>query len=190
MSAFIKQALFTTLILFGYYLYTHYAPKPTAPVVLSNTYEEVHKRYFIKYPADWIYTTLDDGSVIFSGPKGSDSFFTLVKIERLTASNLGTEKISIIDLAKDFIEQASQRGRILWFDFASLPSDPKRFRGVSVTVSYPYNGKQFKKIQYIIAQDSSQKEYYLWSYTAVEQYYNLSLPTINAMFNSWVIQSN
>ena len=188
MKALIKGILLAVFLLFIYNLYSKYTN--TKSVFLGNTYEQENKLYTLKFPDNWIYTNQDDGSVIFSGPKGSYSFFTLVKIERLTAASLGTNKVSTVDLVRSFTDQVSTRGKVLSFGNTSLPSDPKHFKGMHVTATYPYNGKTFKKTQYFIARDGSQTVYYLWSYTAVEEFYDRSLPIINAMFDSWVIRGD
>ncbi|RUR05776.1 hypothetical protein [Legionella sp. km772] len=186
MKALIKGILFFIFVLIFYHICDYFLGKQ--PVFLSNTYQQANNIYTLKYPYDWLYTSTDKAGVIFSGPKDTPAFFTVIKIELLTANQLGNQAVSISDLVKDYTEQLSKQGKVIDFGNLALPSDPEHIKGMYVTILYQYNGNEFKKTQYFLARDSSQKEFYLWSYTALEKDYDLSLPTAQAMFDSWIIR--
>lgn len=192
MKAIIQVILLGLLCVMSYSFYNKHIKYTQKTLIkaleLSKKFTESNDLYSIKYPESWIYSTPEEYSVIFSGPKESNSFFTLVKIDVLTLKdmNMGSNFLRVSDLVNDLMGELGHHGKTLSFGNIVLPSNPN-FKGMSVTMEYHYNGKDYKKIQRIIEGYTPSNKYYLWDYTAVKEYYELSLPIAEAMYDSWII---
>lgn len=160
----------------------------TSVKTLENTYEQPNGYYTIKYPKDWIYGSSEKEGVLFSGPKSSPSFNTLVKIVVMSSSDPGNHYYSTHDVLEDIKRQLSGHGKLISTGNVKLQTNPTRFKGEYVLLTYTYRNIAFKQIQCVIAPVELKNTFYLLSYTAHANLFDSRLPIFMGMLDSWVIK--
>lgn len=158
--------------------------------LLPNVYEDNSNKFSIKYPADWEHEQPDQGSIVFSGKKGIPSYYSTVTIQLVPTKKAGgvyeNTKAAIDNLKKQIFEQATDV-KILDEGPIELPQNPNKFHGEYFIVTYTYQGKSLKKMQFILSSDDG-SDFYAWGFTSpVEQYAN-DLFIAKAMYESWTIE--
>jgi hypothetical protein len=153
------------------------------------TYKEPEGKYSIQYPDNWYFDQADKTSVLFSGKKGSPSYYATVTIQALpmkTAGGVYANINEIIDDLKGQINEQTTDTKFLKEGDIELPKDPSKYKGKYFEVTYTYKGEAMRKMQYIIIQPDGLVAY-SWGYTTPADIYEKDLPVAQAMFESWII---
>lgn len=162
---------------------------PSKPVA-NLTYTEPADAYTILYPDNWYSDQADKTSVMFSGKKGSPSYYSTVTIQMLPMKKLGGIYVSVADIVKDLKDQINEKTtnvKYLEQGKTALPSNPKDFIGEYFVVTYSYKGESMKKMQYIIIKPDGSAAF-SWGYTTPADLYDADLPVAKMMLDSWKIK--
>jgi TM2 domain-containing membrane protein YozV len=156
---------------------------------LSNVYEDKSNKYSIKYPDDWKYENTEKGTVLFRGKEGTPSYYTTINIQTILAKKSGGKFSNTKELVDDLkmqLSKASFKAKILKQGELKLSTNLKRFHGEYLIFTYNYNKIAFKQIQFVIFRDD-ETALYTWAYTAPAKIFNMNLPIVKAMYQSWSI---
>lgn len=152
------------------------------------TFEDNAAKYSIQYPGDWYYEQPDKTSVLFSGKKGSPSYYSTVTIQILPMKKNGGIYNSVKDIVADLKGQIKSKTTDVKFiseGAIKLPQNPE-FTGQYFEVTYTYKGETMQKMQYIIIRPDG-KSAYSWGYTTPADRYQSDLANAQAMYDSWLI---
>lgn len=158
--------------------------------VENLTYTEPGNSYTIQYPGNWYFDQSDKTSVMFSGKKGSPSYYATVTIQTLPMKKTGGIYGSVKDIVKDLKGQINEKTtnvRFLEEGKAELPKNKKEFIGQYFVVTYTYKGESMKKMQLIIIRPDGSAAY-SWGYTTPADLYGNDLPVAKMMYESWEIK--
>lgn len=157
---------------------------------LLNAYEDQHNKFSIKYPADWEIARVEKNAVIFGGKKGTPSYYSTVSIEFVPTKKAGGVYENIKDAANSIKKQRREHVadvKILDEGSIEVSQNAKKFHGEYFIASYTYNGKQYKKMQFIITKEGG-SIMYSWVFTSPIQQYANDLSKAKAMYESWSIE--
>lgn len=163
--------------------------KDPAKPVENLTYTEPRDAYTIMYPDNWYFDQADKASVMFSGKKGSPSYYATVTIQMLPMKKAGGMYASVKDIVKDLKDQIGEKTtnvKYLEQGNVGLPKNPKEYIGEYFVVTYTYKGESMKKMQYIIIKPDGSAAF-SWGYTTPADLYDADLPVAKMMFDSWQI---
>jgi hypothetical protein len=157
---------------------------------LTNTYDNKDSRYLMKYPASWEYEKAGDGTVIFSGKRGSSSYFSTVNIQTVLTKKTGGDFSTVKEFMADIKHQAmTQSPGVKFYESGPIVITEKngtKDKGEYTIFSYQYKGKAFKQWQIVVLRSDGQV-FYAWAYTSpLSQYPNDQVVAKN-MLDSWVI---
>ncbi len=157
---------------------------------LLNLYDDKSAKYSIKYPANWEYEKSDKGTIIFSGKKGTPSFYSTVNIQTILSKKAGGKYSTIEELLASLKKQISENAsndKVVAQGQIELPQNSKRLHGKYLIFTYTYRNQNFKQMQFVISRDDDQA-LYAWAYTSPIEQYNADLSTAKAMYESWIIK--
>lgn len=160
-----------------------------APVTL-NTYDNKDSRYSMQYPSNWQYERAGDGTVVFSGKRGTDSFFSTVNIQTVLSKKNGGDFSSVKQFMIDIKHQALTQSPGVKFlengPFTIKEKNGTQDEGEYLIFTYKYKGKEFKQWQIVVLRNDGQV-FYAWAYTSPVAQYANDLATAKAMLTSWMI---
>ncbi len=153
-------------------------------------YENVDSRYTIDYPANWDVDASEKGTVIFSGPKNTPSFYSTINIQTVLTKNSGGEYKTIKLFMDDIKHQAmAQSPNTKFLESGSFNvKDVKGIdlKGAYMLFTYSYKNVVFKQWQIVVLRNDNQV-FYAWAYTSPMDQYTNDLPTAKRMLASWAI---
>lgn len=162
----------------------------SGPGDLSQVYDNQDSHYAIKYPANWEYDTSSRGTVIFSGKRGTASYFSTVNIQTVLAKKTGGDFSTVDQFVKDLKKQASGLSAKVNFieegPIEFTEADGKKAKGQFLIFTYNYKGMIFKQWQVVILRNDGQV-FYAWAYTSPAEQYDRDVAVAKAMLNSWSI---
>ena len=144
--------------------------------------------YSINYPVDWSYEQVAPNAILFSGKKGTTSYYSTVSI--IAASTKAGGKVTVKSAVNILKKQISTRYKDVKFiktGEVELPQNPKQIRGEYFVVTYNYKGVTIKNMQFILSKGDG-KMIYIWGYAAPAKLYDNDLPVAKAMYESWSIK--
>lgn len=161
----------------------------TDDIDLPNIYENKADKYSIRYPANWEYEKVSQDEIMFSGKKGTPSYYATVSIEILSTKAEGGTYSTVDEAIADLKHQIKSldKGHV-------LDEGPVKFSqqgetaitGQYLAYSYNYKGHPIKKAQFIVPSIDG-KIFYSWVYTADPEQFKADLPVAKAMFASWTL---
>lgn len=166
------------------------ATKPDGKMPDKLTYQDNSAKYTIQYPGDWYYEQPDKISVLFSGKKGSPSYYTTVTIQTLPMKKAGGIYNNVKEIIADLKNQINTKTTNVKYiseGAAKLPQNPKDYTGQYFEVSYTYKGENMQKLQYVLMRPDGSAAY-SWGYTTPADRYDTDLSNAQAMYDSWVIK--
>lgn len=165
------------------------APADTGPVTL-NTYDNKESRYTLEYPSNWEYEKAGDGTIIFSGKRGSNSYFSTVNIQTVLSKKNGGDFSTVKEFMTDIKSQAmSQSPGTKFLESGTTTVTEKngqKDKGEYTIFTYKYKGKEFKQWQVVVLRHDGQV-FYAWAYTSPVSQYPNDLAVAKTMLESWVI---
>ncbi len=164
-------------------------PATTDSIALSKTYQDTASKFTIKYPADWELDQANPAVVMFRKPQ-EGSGFANVNVQIVLTKQSGG-KYADID---EFLTSIETQGKARFTDFKTiaensetLPSDPDKIKGKSITFTYKQDGTEIKQLQIILLSEDG-KHFYMWGLTSTSDQYDKNLPVSDAMMDSWVFK--
>lgn len=153
------------------------------------TYADKHGKYSVTYPGNWYYEKPDDHTAMFSGKRGTPSYYSTITIQWLPMKKAGgvygDAKEIVADL-KGQIQNNTAKVKYLMEGDAELPKNDK-FHGQYFEVTYIYKGESMKKMQYVLISPDGNTGY-SFGYTTRAGLYDANLPVAKAMYESWDIK--
>ena len=167
------------------------ATTTASEVALTQSYVNKESRYSIKYPADWEYERKDNASIVFSGKKGTPTYYSTVNIQVIMSKKTGGKYETADELLDSIKNQATEQSTNVKFLTESTVTVPataahKKLEGRYVVMTYTYKGQDFKQIQYVIPRESGEV-FYCLAYTAPRDRYEADYPIAEAMLDSWSV---
>jgi len=161
-------------------------PKPATPIKPKATASDGPQRfaepgfgYTMPYPPNWVYEKPSQWTVVFSGPKGTDSYYSTVTVQNLQAATYPTMDAVVADL-KAQLKASGKKHR--WHH--TLPylhmDDAGNIQGKQFTMEY-WEGKEKLRRSGILIPRPEFGVYHYWSYTAPEALWGESLDLAEAM---------
>jgi len=135
----------------------------------AKLFQEPGFGFTMTYPKNWSYEKPSSWTVVFSGPKGTDSYYTTVTIQNLSTQSYPDMDAVIADL-KEQLKSSGKKHR--WF--STLPflyiGDAGNVLGKQFTLEY-WEGKEKLRRTGILIPRPAEGIYHYWSYTAPEALY-------------------
>lgn len=162
----------------------------TAPQKLTKKYDSTESRYTIQYPSSWEYEVTNDGTVIFSGRRGSPAYFSTVNIQTVLTLKSGGDFKTVAAFMADIKQQAkNQSPNVKFLEQGPIQLFDKgigKEKGEYAIFTYRFKGQDFKQWQVVVLRDDGQV-FYAWAYTAPVKQYDDNVAVAKAMLESWVI---
>lgn len=160
------------------------------PGALTKKYDNQDSRYTMSYPATWEYEKSGDGTIIFSGKRGSPAYFSTVNIQTVLTKKSGGDFSTVKQFMADIKLQAKTQSPDVKF-LESGPIDLGEKSGIKekgeyTVFTYRYKDQEFKQWQIVVLRDDGQV-FYAWAYTAPIKQYPDSEDIAKAMLDTWVI---
>lgn len=159
----------------------------------ANNAETIqHNGYEIKYPKAWKAHIGDEGVVSFAYQIPDTKTLIKANIQTIYTKAGGGKYKNVKDLMDDFLIQAprhSQHAKL--FDRKPIvlagPNDTN-ISGEQITLTFKEDKQEYKQWQ-IMMMSRDGKLFQAFAYRAPVQYFDEYLPGVNAMLESWVIES-
>ncbi len=156
---------------------------------LDNLFQEKGFGYTIQYPSDWIYTKSSSYIVVFSGPEGTDAFYSTVSIQNVASIKRGGKYENINSFIADLKNQlvaGAKNTKIYNEKPLMYEKNWIKLIGEEFIAEYMRQGEHFKQWIVVVKRENGEI-FYGWFYTAPKNIYNAFLPLAKAMLDSWTI---
>jgi|GEM_PF-1448875 len=157
---------------------TQKPPKPT-DAGGPQRFAEPGFGYTMPYPPNWVYEKPSRWTAVFSGPKGTDAYYTTVTVQNLSAKTYADMNAVVADL-KAQLKASGKKHR--WHN--TLPylhmDDAGNVQGKQFTMEY-WEGKEKLRRTGVLIPRLEQGVYHYFSYTAPEALYGESHDLAEAM---------
>ena len=157
------------------------------PGTLSKTFAEPGFGYTMPYPDNWHYAKEKPWTVVFSGANGTDSYFTTVTVQNISAQEYPDMQAVIADL-KSQLEQGASPSRWLTTLAYLHMDDGGNVIGKQFLMEFTLQGEKMRRIGVLIPRDKLGL-YHYWSYTAPVALYNSNLALAEKIRNGIVLTS-
>ena len=116
---------------------------------LTQFFSEPWAGYQIKYPAAWSYEKPDRVTVVFSGPKNTEDYFTTVSIQNVASVKMGgnhPDMSSLLaNLKRQFTDMDPQARFFNESSFSFTSEDRTPVQAVTFGVTYLMKGKKYQQ---------------------------------------------
>jgi hypothetical protein len=157
---------------------------------MTKVYDNADSRYTLNYSPLWEYEKTSDGTIIFSGKRGTPAFYSTVNIQTVLSTKTGGDFSRVNQFMADIKHQAvSQSAAVKFLENGPVEITEKngaKDKGSYTVFTYQYKGKVFKQWQVVILRND-QQVFYAWAYTSPLDQYESDLMVAKAMFASWTI---
>lgn len=160
-------------------------------VELTNRFEDLTLGYSINYRGDWFYEKPDGQTVIFSGKKETDAYYSTLQIRNISSKNYGkgdnAAVILVDDLKNQFLnsDESGVVSETQNFDFTVEKGE--KIKGYMFVAEYIFKNIAYRQWQLVIPRADGQLFYNI-SYTSSKDDYERYLPIIKAMIGSLEIK--
>jgi len=151
----------------------------------NNTFTEPGYGYTISYPQHWIYEKDDSNSVIFSGPEGTDEYYTTVTVQTLFSTEAGGNYSNLDDIYQELYDQFDEMNGI--FDLYEEDTHPYkgiRYPMIVFDTIYRLDGEDFW--QYVILFERDQHAFHAVYYTVPLELIELSTDVFTEMLETFI----
>lgn len=165
------------------------ASAATSQMSGNMRYTDNGGNFSIEYPSDWYHEEPDKSTVMFSGRKGSPSYYSTVTIQMLTMKKAGGLYRSVDEIVTDLKNQIKEKTTDVKYISEGKVTLPKnsKYAGQYFEVTYTYKGRAMQKIQYVMQKPDGSVAY-SWGYTTPADRYKIDFPIAAAMYKSWEIK--
>jgi len=160
-------------------------------VELTSRFEDSTLGYLINYRGDWFYEKPDGQTVIFSGKKETEAYYSTLQLKNISSKNYGEGDVAVVklvdDLKKQFIN-SDEDGAVSdsqVFDFTA--ENEQKIKGYMFVAEYIFKNINYRQWLLVIPRADGQLFYNI-SYTSSKDDYEKYLPIIKAMVNSLKIK--
>lgn len=184
-----KKTIF--LFLFSLFTLLLLAAVSASNVSSVKQYHHQEAGYTIDYPNKWIVEEeKEKGTVIFSGPKDTPTYYSTVTIQPLLTTKSKGDYTNIDAVIEDIKRQTAKISPNATFldkgKVELVSSTGKKMDGKFLTFIYAFEGHIVQQWQVVVMRYDG-KLIYAWAYTAPIDQYHDDLDTARTMFKSWVI---
>jgi len=146
--------------------------------------------YSLKYPGTWLASNPSPFTVYFSGPKGAETYYTLIGVRALRPQAKGPDDAvrKVLTSIKSEIKGAAK-------NLQSLGEVPYRFKGKGFTLlgreiilSYHLHNQEYKKWSLVVPSGVGDTVL-AWSFTAPAYLFDKHLPLARKVKDSWYIHA-
>lgn len=126
--------------------------------------------FAVAYPKHWIQEWINDYSIIFSGPEGSDEYFTTVNIQNLASVNIGGNYTDLDSIYQDFQDQMqSTGGDVLAMSSGILPVGSREMPVMFISSYFYMEGEEFW--QWIALVQRNENIFHQFNFTAPTEFF-------------------
>jgi hypothetical protein len=157
--------------------------------VLGKVFQEKGFGYTIEYPAGWIYTTQSAHTVIFSGKKETEAYYSTVSIHDLLSTKHKEGQYKDIDVIIEEYEKqlkTAQDAKIYHPEPFVYKKDGVKLTGKQFMAEYTLQRERYKQWMIIILRNDGEV-FHVWIYVSPVKRYETYLGIAKAMLDSWVI---
>jgi hypothetical protein len=157
--------------------------------VLGKVFQEKGFGYTIEYPAGWIYTTQSAHTVIFSGKKETEAYYSTVSIHNLLSTKHKEGQYKDIDaIIEEYQKQlkTAQDAKIYHPEPFVYKKDGVKLTGKQFMAEYTLQRERYKQWMIIILRNDGEV-FHVWIYVSPVKRYETYLGIAKAMLDSWVI---
>ncbi|MBT3764714.1 MAG: hypothetical protein HOB79_17920 [Rhodospirillaceae bacterium] len=146
--------------------------------------------YSLKYPGTWVASNPNPSTVYFSGPKGADTYYTLIGVRSLRPKAKGPDDAvrKVLTTIKSEIKGAAK-------NLKSLGEVPYRFKGKGfsllgreIILTYHLHDQEYKKWTLVLPSGVGDTVL-AWSFTAPAYLFEKHLPMARKVKDSWYIHA-
>jgi len=146
--------------------------------------------YSLKYPGSWVASNPDPSTVFFSGPKGAETYYTLIGVRSLRPQAKGPDDAvrKVLTTIKSEIKKTAK-------NLQSLGEVPYRFKGKGfsllgreITLSYHLHNQEYKKWTLVLPSGVGDTVL-AWSFTAPTYLFGKHLSKARKVKDSWYIHA-
>ena len=162
---------------------------PHSPAALKH-YGGPLEGYSLKYPGTWVASNPSPSTVYFSGPKGAETYYTLIGVRSLRPQAKGPDDAvrKVLTSIKSEIKGAAK-------NLQSLGEVPYRFKGKGfsllgreIILSYHLHNQEYKKWSLVMPSGVGDTVL-AWSFTAPAYLFDKHLPLAKKVKDSWYIHA-
>jgi hypothetical protein len=165
------------------------SPK-TMPSAELKHYGGPLEGFSLKYPGNWVAANPSATSVYFSGPKGTESYYTLIGVRTLRPKSPGPKEAvrKVIQSIKTEISAAAQELRSLGEGGYDFKGKGFTLRGREMILSYKLHNQVYRKWSLILPSGVGDTVL-AWSFTAPSYLFDKNLPMARKVRDSWYIHA-
>lgn len=163
----------------------------TSDIGLTSRFEDPTLGYSIKYRGDWFYEKPDGQTVIFSGKKETEAYYSTLQVRNISSKKYGEGDNATVKLADDL------KNQFLNSDEGGAVSDTQTFeftvenkqktKGNMFIAEYIFKNIDYRQWQLVLPRADGQLFYNI-SYTSSKDDYEKYLPIVKAMIGSLEIK--
>ncbi len=155
---------------------------------LTQSFSEPWAGYEIRYPSGWTYDKPDRVTVVFSGPKNTDDYYTTVSLQNIASVKMGGNHADmpslLANLKKQFTDMDPQ-ARFFNESAFSFPSEDRTpVTAVTFGVAYIMKGKSYQQWAIVVPRASGLL-FHVFFYTSPSELYNRNARTAYDMLATW-----
>jgi hypothetical protein len=146
--------------------------------------------FSLKYPSTWVAANPSASSVYFSGPKGTESYYTLIGVRTLRPEARGPKEAvrKVIQSIKTEISAAAQELRSLGEGGYEFKGNGFVLQGREMILSYKLHNQVYRKWSLILPSGVGDTVL-AWSFTAPSYLFDKNLPMARKVRDSWYIHA-
>lgn len=146
--------------------------------------------FSLKYPGNWVAANPSESSVYFSGPKGTESYYTLIGVRTLRPEAPGPKEAvrKVIQSIKTEISAAAQELRSLGEGVYEFKGNGFILQGQEMILSYKLHNQVYRKWSLILPSGVGDSVL-AWSFTAPSYLFDKNLPMARKVRDSWYIHA-
>ena len=146
--------------------------------------------FSLKYPSTWVAANPSASSVYFSGPKGTESYYTLIGVRTLRPEARGPKEAvrKVIQSIKTEISAAAQEPRSLGEGGYEFKGNGFVLQGREMILSYKLHNQVYRKWSLILPSGVGDTVL-AWSFTAPSYLFDKNLPMARKVRDSWYIHA-
>lgn len=151
-------------------------------------FKDSSSNYTLNYPANWEYEVADKGVVVFSGKKGTSSFYSTIIIQSTSPTTVGGKEKTASEVMNDLKKRSAGLSNVEYLhngDYSITQAGTKKMNGKYTVFTYTNRDESFK--QYIIVLPKKDNAgFYIWEYMSPVIQFEADFPVAQQMLSSWV----
>lgn len=142
--------------------------------------------YQIAFPDHWIREAADQNTMIFSGPEGTEEYYTTVTIQNIASDRAGGVHNSTESVSEEVIRQYRETGGdVLARVSGRIEIAGGEYLMTDYSANYFLNGEEFYVWAVVVQRDEN--VFHQVSYTAPPEFYEMSSDIAQLMRENWYL---